>query len=87
VKPGVHEGTGFGSNQGLRLEGKIFAMVVRGALVAKLPRAQVDALVDAAQGTRFVVGGRQMKEWVVVPLARKRTWAKLVEDAYRFAQD
>jgi len=84
--PGVRPGTGFGSNLGLRLEGKIFAMAVRGALVVKLPRDRVDALAAAKKGTPFVVGGRAMKEWIAVSLAAKRDWPKLVDEAHRFAQ-
>ena len=46
---------------------KIFAMLVKGQLVVKLPRQRVDALIAAGQGLPFDSGkGRIMKEWLVV---------------------
>jgi hypothetical protein len=45
----------FGDNA-LRVRGKIFAMMVRGTFVAKLPRARVDTLVAEGVGTRFGLG-------------------------------
>src|SRR6266542_4494474 len=45
-------GGGFGRTA-LRFEGKIFAMLVRGRLVLKLPARRVDELVAAGDGTPF----------------------------------
>jgi hypothetical protein len=63
-EPGVEEGTGFGTNPGLRTGGKIFAMAVRGELVYKLPRERCEQLAATGRAHHFVVGGREMREWI-----------------------
>ena len=56
-------GGGFGRTA-LRFQNKIFAMLVRGRLVLKLPAARVDALVASGDGVRFDANkGTPMKEW------------------------
>jgi TfoX/Sxy family transcriptional regulator of competence genes len=85
AKRGVTGGTGFGTNEGLRVSGKIFAMLVRGELVVKLPRDRVDELVDAGAARRFDSGkGRPMREWASVPASASRRWRGLVEEARTF---
>ena len=82
---GVTEGTGFGTGAGLRVSGKIFAMLVRGELVVKLPKDRVDELVEAGAARRFDAGkGRPMKEWASVPASASRRWKALVEEARAF---
>ena len=90
---GVTGGTGFGTNEGLRVSGKVFAMLVRGELVVKLPKDRVDELVDAGAARRFDAGaarrfdagkGRPMKEWASVPASASRRWKALVEEARVF---
>lgn len=77
-------GRGFGSS-GLKIEGKIFAMVSKGELVVKLPRQRVDELIAAGKGTRFDPGhGRVMKEWVSVGPDEGRSWPELAEEARAF---
>jgi hypothetical protein len=84
-KRGVTSGTGFGTNEGLRVSGKIFAMLVRGELVVKLPRDRVDELVNVGAARRFDAGkGRPMKEWASVPASASRRWKGLVEEARTF---
>ena len=85
AKRGVTSGTGFGTNEGLRVSGTIFAMLVRGELVVKLPRDRVDELVDAGAARRFDAGkGRPMKVWASVPASASRRWKGLVEEARTF---
>jgi hypothetical protein len=81
-EPGVDEGTGFGTNPGLRVGGKIFAMLVRGRLVVKLPAERCEQL--AREGAEpFVVGRRTMSEWVAVEPGA-HDWPALAREALEF---
>ena len=76
----------FSSDNVLVVKGKIFAMLVRGALVVKLPKGRVDELVGSGIGARFDPGqGRLMKEWLVVPGGRT-PWVTLAKEAYRYVK-
>ena len=82
---GVTGGTGFGNNKGLRISGKIFAMLVGGELVVKLPKDRVDELVGSGVAERFDAGkGRPMKEWASVAPSASRRWRALVDEARAF---
>jgi len=86
--PGVTEGTGFGSNPGLRYKTRIFAMLGNGDLVVKLPKERVDGLVSSGVAKRFDPrrDGRVMKEWATDSIGRRRDWKKLVDEALQFAK-
>ena len=75
----------FGSS-GLKVRGRIFAMLVRGRLVVKLPRQRVDALVGAGVGERYDPrrDGRLMKEWLTVGPAFDDRWLPLAAEALEF---
>jgi hypothetical protein len=85
TQPDVEEGTGFGSAPGLRVNRKIFAMLVKGELVVKLPKDRVDELVGSGAGSQFDPGhGRLMKEWASVPPDSTEDWERLAGEALRF---
>jgi len=82
--PEVSEGTGFGSNPGLRVRGKIFAMLNRGRLVLKLPAARCAELVSGGRAEFFQTGGRSMREWVTIPSGGD--WPELARAALEFVR-
>jgi TfoX/Sxy family transcriptional regulator of competence genes len=83
--PDVTEGKMM-SSYGLKVNGKIFAMFGRKQFVTKLPKARVDALVNAGVGKNFDPGhDRLMKEWVVVADGGP-DWLDLAKEAYEFVK-
>lgn len=71
--PAVSAGTMFGSTA-LKARGRVFAMLVKGNLVVKLPRTEVDLLIAKHIGTRFDPGhGNPMREWVRVAADLQRS--------------
>jgi hypothetical protein len=76
----------FGNSSALSVNGKIFAMLTRGKLVVKLPKARVEEIVSGGDGERFDPGhGRLMKEWVSVSDG-DGGWIALAEEAYQFVR-
>src|SRR4030095_11047776 len=63
----TYGGRGVGA-RGLRVDGKIFAMLdSKGRFVVKVPRIRADALLGRGQAVHFEpVPGRPMKEWLFV---------------------
>jgi TfoX/Sxy family transcriptional regulator of competence genes len=75
----------FGS-PGLKVNGKVFAMVVKGKPVVKLPKGRVDDLVSSGSGEYFNPGhGKLMKEWIAVT-GTKPSWVDLSREAYCFVK-
>jgi hypothetical protein len=73
----------FGSN-GLKVNGKLYALFTQETLVVKLPRARVAALVAAKVGKPFDPGhGRVMKEWLAVT-SPNASWIALAREAHAF---
>ncbi|MFF4503570.1 hypothetical protein [Streptomyces sp. NPDC001401] len=84
--PGVTPpgGTGFGRSA-LRVHNKMFAMLVRGRLVVKLPKERVNALVDAGEGDNFDANkGTPMKEWFTLSPESALDWSPLAREALAF---
>jgi hypothetical protein len=86
TEPDIDEGTGFGKNPGLRVNRKIFAMLVRDELVLKLPASRCAQLVAAGRARPFDAGkAHPMKEWVTVP-GTPDTWPTLADEALVFVR-
>ena len=79
-------GGGFGRSA-LRFQGKIFAMLVRGRLVVKLPAPRVNALVGAGAGVRFDANkAAPMREWLSLDPDSGQDWLALAREALDFAR-
>jgi len=76
--------SGFGSGA-LKTGGRIFATLSRDRLLLKLPRARVEALIDADLAIRFSTGpGREKKEWALIAPSSAQEWIALSEEARAF---
>jgi hypothetical protein len=78
-------GSGFGRSA-LKYRARIFAMLVRGRLVVKLPAQRVTELVAAGDGMPFDANkGTPMKEWFSLSPDSGLDWLPLAREALRFA--
>jgi hypothetical protein len=86
-EPDVDEGRLFSAN-GLRTQGKIFAMLTRGdRITLKLPADRCRELVAAGRAVPFEAGGRQMREWVSLVDPRTDEALELSEEALAFLRE
>jgi hypothetical protein len=84
--PGASGRRGFGS-AALTVDGSIFAMVVGGGLVLKLPRHRVEGLVAAGTGLPFTAAnGTPMREWVALDHGTPESDLALAEEAMEFVR-
>jgi TfoX N-terminal domain len=84
--PSAGNRRGFGS-AALTVDGSIFAMVVGGGLVLKLPRHRVEGLVAAGTGLPFAAAnGTPMREWVALDHGTPESDLGLAEEALEFVR-
>jgi TfoX/Sxy family transcriptional regulator of competence genes len=82
--PDVSLGRMFGS-PGLKVGGKVFAMLVKDRLVLKLPADRVDGLIASGAGARFDPGhGKVMREWVAIAPTTAGGWLGFAAEAQSF---
>ena len=74
-------------SDGLMINGKVFAMLVRGGLGVKLPAERVTEEVEAGRGERLATRpDRPMREWLAAPLrlGAEDAWRALADEAREF---
>jgi hypothetical protein len=84
TRPGVTAGKMFGMPT-LKIGSKAFAGSIDGDMVFKLSgTAHAEALKIPGAHLFDPMGGRPMKEWVVVPAPHASHWAKLADEAMEY---
>ncbi len=84
---GVAVNAGRGA-QGIKAGKKMIVMYYKGDLLLTLPPARVEALIAAGRGLSFDPGtGKILKNRLLVPASKKRSWLKLCSEAVDAAQD
>ena len=84
VTPPEPSKRGFGTGA-LKINGRIFAMLVRGHLVVKLPAKRVSGAIQAGDGVAFDANkGKPMREWLSVPPTSRLDWEGLAREALEF---
>jgi len=75
--------SGFGS--GLRVNGKIFAMLSKGKLVVRLPDQRMNEIIASGNGEPYTQGqNRPTKEWLIVESTSEDDWIPLAMEAMEF---
>ena len=82
--PGVGRGKAL-QNQGLMVDGKLFAFLKGEQLILKLPAKTIDDLIVSHDAIRFERGqGKPMREWICLPAHVTSAWPDLTKQAYDF---
>lgn len=77
----------FGS-PGIKVDGKVFAMLVKDKLVVKLSKDRVNETVTRGKGDYFDPGhGKLMKQWLSINTEHRRLWPKLAREAMIYVRD
>jgi TfoX/Sxy family transcriptional regulator of competence genes len=72
------------ASYGLKVGGKIFAMIYRNSLVVRLPKGRVDELVAAGSAVHFDAGkDKPMKEWATI-VDPRLSCSDLAREAFSF---
>lgn len=72
--------------KGLRLDGKVFAMLVKGELVVKLSEDDVSTLLRQKKGKPFKHGQKVMKEWLAIEADKTAGWLQFAKKAFEQAK-
>lgn len=83
VRVTVNEGRGAqGIKAKVKNKDKMIIMFSKGDLLLQMPPAVIDELVGKDKGLPYEVSpGRVMKDRILIPVAKKRSWKSLCERA------
>jgi len=71
--------------QGIKRDGKLFVMFMKGDILVKFPPERVSEIVVSGDGQAYDPGtGKPMKNWVLIPQAKKDSWIKYSKEANNF---
>ena len=74
--------------QGLKYNGKMFAMFHKGELLVQLSPERVQAVIKTKQGKAHDPGtGKPMKGRVLIPASKKKSWVKLCEESLEYVRN
>ncbi len=69
----------------LKVHKKMFTMLSKEKFVFKVPEERVKDLVNSGDGLPYDPGtGKQMKEWVIIPLEIHEKWIDYAQEAKEF---
>ena len=69
------------------IRNKVFAMRVGNDLVLKLPPKRVADLIEGRTAEPYLVGGRPMNEWAIVPPKSQIKWLGLARESLEYVRD
>ncbi len=74
--------------QGLKHDGKLFAMFYKGDLTLRFSPARTSALIESGEAEPYDPGtGKPMRDRVLIPAARRSSWIALTEESAQAARD
>ncbi|MFI6316311.1 hypothetical protein ACIBG8_02265 [Nonomuraea sp. NPDC050556] len=85
VKPEVSMGRIL-ANEGLTVNGKLYAFCSRDRLIVKVPLERARALLSDGTAEPVEMGKRRMKEWVAFTSPQEEEWRAFMAEALAFVE-
>ena len=71
--------------QGLKYNGKMFAMFYKGDLLLKFSEGRIQELIKNKKGLPYDPGtGKPMRDRILIPISKKRSWIRLCEESLAY---
>lgn len=73
-------------NEGLTVNGKLYAFCARGRLIVKVPAVRAKELLEGGQAEVVEMGKRRMKEWVAFTSPDETVWRTMMAEASAYVE-